>query len=77
MFQVSITWLMLGTKINQDFLLLYVVKTPTCIIVGTKMVIMGRKCLIIDMHPYAMSLREHSAYGKTDFVFYEGYRIIL
>ena len=72
LFQVSITKLMLGTKINPDFLRLSVGKTTTCMIIRAKMVIVGRKYLIIDMHPYAMSLREHSAYGKTDFTFYEG-----
>ena len=66
-----------GIKINQDFLRLSVGKTTTCIIVRAKMVIIGRKCLITDMYPCAMSSREHSAYVKIDFAFYEGYHIIL
>ncbi len=60
---------MLVTKINQDFLLLFEVKTTIYMIVGGKMVIVGKKCLTTDMHSFVMSSREHLACGKIDLAF--------
>ena len=65
-----------GTRINQDFWGLFVVKITTCMIVREKMAIIGKRCLITDMPPFAMSSNEHSAYGKIDFAFCKGYHNI-